>query len=159
MSLNLNKVVIAGRMTKDPEVKTTQSGLSVCTFSVAVNKRVAKDAHPEADFFTVTAWRERAEFVGKYFRKGSAICVCGQLTVNKWQDQNGNKRQDVQIVADDCLFVESKGASDGAQDAPAQTAPTQTSVYGQPTAYNPYTPPAQGAPNFEQIPLDDDLPF
>lgn len=158
MALNLNKVVIAGRLTRDPEVKTTQSGLAVCTFSVAVNKRVAKGAHPEADFFTVTAWRERAEFVEKYFRKGSAICVCGQLAVNKWQDQNGNKRQDVQIVADDCLFVESKGASDGAQNT-STTAPTQTSVYGQTPAYNSYTPPAQGAPNFEQIPMDDDLPF
>lgn len=156
MALNLNKVVIAGRLTRDPEVKTTQTGLAVCTFSVAVNKRVAKDAHPEADFFTVTAWRERAEFVGKYFRKGSAICVCGQLTLNKWQDKDGNKRQNVQITADECMFVESKGASDGAQDEPAQTAPTQTSVYGGQTPYNPYT---QTAPNFEQIPLDDSLPF
>lgn len=158
MSLNLNKVVIAGRLTRDPEIKVTQTGIAVCSFSVAVNKRVTKDNNPETNFFDVTAWRERAEFVGKYFRKGSAICVCGQLDVNKWEDRNGNKRQNVQIVADDCLFVESKSALE--EQSPQDIAPTQTSVYGtHNTAYNSYTPPAQTDQNFEQIDVDDDLPF
>ncbi len=160
MALNLNKVVVAGRLTKDPEVKVSQSGTSVCTFSIAVNRRVATGEHPEADFFTVKAFNKTASFLEQYFRKGSAICVCGRLTVNKWEDKNGNKRQDVQIIADECLFVESKGASDGAQAAPSQSAPTQTSVYaGQSqTPYNPYETGAQAA-NFEMIDIDDSLPF
>lgn len=162
MALNLAKVVLAGRMTKDPEVKVSQSGTSVCTFSVAVNRRTADGQHPEADFFTVKAFGKTADFTERYFRKGSAICVCGRLTVNRWEDKNGNKRQDVQVVADECLFVESKGASDGEQAAPSQTAPTQTSVYsGQSqTPYNPYETGAQApAANFEMIDIDDSLPF
>lgn len=159
MALNLNKVVVAGRLTKDPDVRETQSGQTVCSFSVAVNRRVAQGEHPEADFFTVKAWGKTANFVEQYFRKGSAICVCGRLTVNKWEDKNGNKRQDVQITADECLFVESKGASDGAQDS-MSTPPTGTSVYGgQAPEYSPYMPPTAAAPNFEAIGESDDLPF
>ena len=108
MALNLNKVIIAGRLCADPEVKTTQSGLSIVTVRVAVNRRTKSGDHPEADFFTVTAWRQTAEFIGKYFRKGSAICVVGSLTVRTWEDRDGNRRQSTEIIADEALFAESK---------------------------------------------------
>ena len=83
MSLNLNKVILAGRITADPELKQTPSGVSLVTFSLAVNRRFGsrdgQNQQPEADFFRITAWRNTAEFIAKYFRKGSAICICGSI--------------------------------------------------------------------------------
>lgn len=158
MALNLNKVIIAGRLCADPEVKTTQSGLSVVTVRVAVNRRTKSGEHPEADFFTVTAWRQTAEFIGKYFRKGSAICVVGSLTVRTWEDRDGNRRQSTEIVADEALFAESKqdGSQVGAQPAAAPQAPADSQ------GVNPHYSAVPGTPDgmaFEQIGEDDDLPF
>ena len=83
VSLNLNKVILAGRLTADPELKQTQSGIAVVSFSIAVNRRFAsrdsQQGQPEADFFRVTAWRSTAEFIAKYFHKGSAICITGSI--------------------------------------------------------------------------------
>ena len=97
MSLNLNKVVLAGRVTADIELKQTPSGVSVVSFTIAVNRRfVSKStdaqAQPQADFINVTAWRTTAEFISKYFHKGSAICITGSIQTRKWQDQQGNRR-------------------------------------------------------------------
>ena len=81
-NFNLNKVILGGRLTGDPELKQTQSGVSVCTFGIAVNRRFnSKDSaqQTQADFFNITAWRQSAEFVSKYFRKGSSICVVGTI--------------------------------------------------------------------------------
>lgn len=136
-SLNLNKVIIGGRLTADPEQKTTQSGLSVVSFSVAVNRKTKQGEEQKADFFNVTAWRQTAEFVSRYFHKGSSICIVGSLQNSSWQDQSGQKHYRTDIVADEVMFVDSK--SDGDQAAPSFT----------------NTP----TPKFEEIKTDDNLPF
>lgn len=143
MSLNLNKIILAGRLVADPEVKQTQSGIPVASFRIAVNRRFpAQNGQNEADFFSVTAWQKTAEFVGKYFRKGSAICICGRIENRSWTDQNGQTRMRDDIVAEEVNFVESKGA-DG------NTATPYTPAYSAPPA----------SPNFQQIGTDEDLPF
>ena len=117
MSLNLNKVILAGRLTADPEMKQTPSGVTLVTFSLAVNRRFSsrdgQNQQPEADFFRITAWRNTAEFIAKYFRKGSAICICGSIQNRSWTDQNGQKRYMTDIIAEEANFVESRNAQDG----------------------------------------------
>ena len=153
MSLNLNKVVLAGRITADPELKQTASGISVLTFTLAVNRSyVSKNSEQgerQADFISVVAWRQTAEFISKYFKKGSAICVTGSIQTRNWQDQQGNRRYATEVVADEAMFVESRNESgSGASYTPdAYTqAPSNSSNPG-------------SAPNFEDHNTDDDLPF
>ena len=106
-NFNFNKVILGGRLTADPELKTTPSGISVCTFTVAVNRRAAGDRESAADFLTVTAWRQTAEFVTRYFRKASSICVVGSIQTRTWTDrQTGQKRFATDIVADEAYFVD-----------------------------------------------------
>ena len=93
-SLNLNKVVLCGRLTADPELKQTQNGIAVVTFTLAVNRRFqprGNDAaqSQQADFISVVAWRQTAEFISKYFKKGAALCVTGSIQTRTWQDQQG----------------------------------------------------------------------
>ena len=152
-NFNLNKVILGGRLTGDPELKQTQSGVSVCTFSIAVNRRFnSKDSaqQSQADFFNITAWRQSAEFVSKYFRKGSSICVVGSIQTRSWQDNQGQRRYATEVVADEANFVDSRNENGGAQsytpDAYGMSAPSYSS--------NP-----DSAPNFEDHNTDDDLPF
>ena len=99
----LNKVILMGNLTKDPEFKTTPSGVSVTTFSIAVGRRFAKQGDEvTADFFNIVAWRNTAEFVSKYFNKGRAIVVVGSLQNRSWTDQNGQKRYITEVIADEC---------------------------------------------------------
>lgn len=98
----INSVVIMGRLIKDPELKTTQSGISVVSFTVAVDRKYQKEC--QADFLNVVAWRHTAEFVEKYFRKGSMIAVQGSIQTRKYEDKNGNNRTSVEIVADSVSF-------------------------------------------------------
>ena len=140
MSLNLNKVTLAGRLTADPELKSTPSGLSVTSFNIAVDRKTAKDAEKKTDFITIVAWRQTAEFITRYFNKGSAICVTGSIQTRQWKDQNGNNRYATEVVADEAYFVESKGTSASGGTQPATAAPVQ-------------------AANFEELDPDDDLPF
>ena len=154
MSLNLNKVVLAGRMTADPELKQTASGISVLTFTIAVNRgyvsKNSEQGERQADFISVVAWRQTAEFISKYFRKGSAICVTGSIQVRNWQDQQGQRRYATEVVADEAMFVESRGAeSSGAASYTPDT-------YGQAPSFS--SNPGS-APNFEDHNTDDDLPF
>ena len=131
-NLNLNKAIIGGRLTADPELKTTPSGLSVTTFTVAVNRRTAKAGEtPQADFINVTAWRQTAEFITKYFRKASSICIVGSIQTRSWTDQQGQKRFATEIVADEAYFVDSKSeiASTAFQN-PAQAMNTANTAYG-----------------------------
>ena len=118
-NFNFNKVILGGRLTGDPELKQTPSGVSVCSFSVAVNRRFqsqnAEGGQPQADFINVVAWRQQAEFVSKYFRKGSSICVVGSIQTRTWNDQQGQKRYATEVVADEINFVDSK--SEGSQSA------------------------------------------
>lgn len=149
MSLNLNKVILAGRIVADPELKQTQSGVALVTFRLAVNRRfTSRDAQQqaEADFFNVTAWRNTAEFIAKYFHKGSAICICGSIQNRNWTDQQGVKHYMTDIIADEANFVESRNAQDPMGGHDAYSAPA-------------YSSPAASAPKFEEIKTDDDLPF
>ncbi len=151
MSLNLNKVILAGRVVADPELKQTPNGASVVSLRIAVNRSFrSRDAQQqtEADFFTVTAWNNTAEFIAKYFHKGSAICVCGRIQNRSWTDQNGQKRYWTDIIAEEANFVESRNSQDGMNAGAPDT-------YATPS----YASPAGQAPKFEEIKTDDDLPF
>ena len=152
-SLNLNKVILCGRLTADPELKQTPSGVAVVSFTLAVNRRYQSrsadgaSAQQQADFISVVAWRERAEFIARYFRKGSALCITGSIQTRSWQDQQGQKRYTTEVVADEAMFVDSKneGGSNGQFGGDSYNAPS-------------YSSPAS-APKFEELKTDDDLPF
>ena len=154
MSLNLNKVVLAGRITADPELKQTSSGISVLSFTIAINRSyVSKNndqGERQADFINVVAWRTTAEFISKYFRKGSAICVTGSIQTRSWQDQQGQKRYVTEVVADEAAFVESRA------DAGNNQAGYGSDTYG---AAPSFSSNIGSAPNFEEHNTDDDLPF
>ena len=151
-NFNFNKVILGGRLTADPELKQTQSGIAVVSFSVAVNRRFSKNAtqQSETDFFNVTAWRQTAEFVSRYFKKGSSICVVGTIQNSTWTDQQNVKHYRTDIVADEVMFVDSRSESSGAfggdADAFGASAPS-------------FSTPEGMAPKFEEIKTDDDLPF
>ena len=154
MSLNLNKVVLAGRITADPELKQTASGISVLTFTLAVNRsyvsKSSEQGERQADFISVVAWRQTAEFISKYFKKGSAICVTGSIQTRNWQDQQGNRRYATEVVADEVSFVAS-AAQTGSMGVPGGSTYT-------PEAYS--TPAASAGPiGVEDIPSDEALPF
>ena len=114
----LNNAVIMGRLTKDPELRVTESGKSVTSFSVAVDNRFDKD---KTDLFDIIAWRQTAEFICKYFRKGSMIAVQGYIQTRMYEDKNGNKRKAVDIVADNVSFCGSKAESGSSIDVPRPT--------------------------------------
>jgi single-strand DNA-binding protein len=151
-NFNFNKVILGGRLTADPELKTTQSGIAVVSFSIAVNRRYNKNSaqQTETDFFNVTAWRTTAEFVSRYFRKGSSICVVGTIQNSTWTDQQNVKHYRTDIVADEVMFVDSRSESGafGGDDSDAfgNSAPS-------------FSTPVGNAPKFEEIKTDDDLPF
>ena len=127
--MNLNKVILAGRLTADPELKTTPSGLSVTSFTVAVDRRFGKDK--QTDFINCVAWRQTAEFITKYFVKGSAICIVGSIQTRKYTDKNGNNRTAVEVLADEATFVESrKNTAEGA-DTPEAEHYTQPEAYAE----------------------------
>ena len=109
-NLNLNKVVLAGRLTADPELKLTPGNVSVVTGSIAVNRppRVVNNQKvTECDFINFTAWRKTAEFIAKYFKKGSAICVTGSIQTRTWDGNDGQKRYATEVVVDEAMFVDS----------------------------------------------------
>ena len=149
-NFNFNKVILGGRLTADPELKTTQTGIAVVSFSIAVNRRKSAGQQNETDFFNVTAWRQTAELVARYFRKGSSICVVGTIQNRNWTDQDNVKRYRTDIVADEVMFVDSRSESSGAfggdADAFGASAPS-------------FSTPEGMAPKFEEIKTDDDLPF
>lgn len=163
-NFNFNKVILGGRLTADPELRSTPNGVQVTTFSVAVNRRYtsANEQQPQADFINVVAWRQQAEFVSRYFRKGSSICVVGSLQTRSWTDQNGQKRYATEVVADEINFVDSKGEGPAGRQGGA-------APYGNAPAAAPYTPASYGgssyagssdnAPRFEEMSNEDDLPF
>lgn len=143
---SFNKVIIIGNISSEVELKQTQSGTSVCSFNVAVN-RFSKEPGEEkkADFFTVVAWSAKAEFVSRYFSKGKPILVCGRLENRPWTDKNGNKRVSTEIIAEEVSFV--GGTSENTTEAKSEPST--------------YVPNAYGGNNsqFEEVPNDGDLPF
>lgn len=114
----LNKVVIMGRFTKDPELRRTGSGTAVTSFSMACDRDFkSKSGDKETDFIEVVAWKNTAEFVSKYFSKGRMAVVEGRLQIRDWTDKAGNKRITAEIVADNVYFADSKRDSDSAYNA------------------------------------------
>lgn len=104
----INLVVLSGRLTADAELKTTTSGVSVTNFNIAVDRRVRSGEERQTDFITVVAWRQTAEFITKYFRKGSMIGIEGSIQTRKYTDKNGNNRTAFEVVANNVHFLESK---------------------------------------------------
>ena len=103
-----NLVVLTGRLTADPELKTTPNGISVTTFSIAVDRRYRSGEERQTDFINIVAWRSSAEFITKYFKKGSLIGIEGSIQTRRYQDKNGNNRTAFEVVANNVQFVESK---------------------------------------------------
>ncbi len=134
----MNKLTIIGNLTRDPELRTTTSGISVCSFTVAVNRKRQQDKEPEADYFRVTAWRERGEICAKYLQKGKKVCVIGPVSVSvNTSNTNGKTYANLEVTAEEVEFLS------GRQEAPEQQQP------------EPVKDPETG---FEQVNLDD-LPF
>ena len=155
-NFNLNKVILGGRLTADPELRQTSSGIPVCSFSVAVNRRTSAEGAQQADFINVIAWRNQAEFLCRFFRKGSSICVVGSIQTRSWTDQNNQKRYSTDVVADEINFVDSKGESPAGKQTGTRLASQYTpESYGNPS----FSSQDEDAPRFEDIPNDDDLPF
>ena len=141
---SFNKVILIGNMTADPELKQTASGISVCSFNIAINRRFSKEGEQACDFISIVSWRQQAEFVSKYFKKGMPILICGQLQTRTWTDNQGNKRYATEVVADEVSFVGNNESSTEAKSEPSTYVPT---AYG------------GNNPHFEEIPNDGDLPF
>lgn len=154
----LNKVILMGRLTANPELRHTNNGIPVTSFTLAVNRRFTRQGEQQqTDFIDIVAWRGTAEFVSKYFTKGQLVAVCGSLQTRNWQDQNGNNRKSVEVSADEVHFAEPKRSG---SPAPAATpfgndfpAPNQAPAPSEPS----FT--AGSVDDFEEIDVDDDLPF
>lgn len=112
----LNKVVIMGRLTRDPELRYTQSEIPVARFSLAVDRNYSKDKEKETDFFDVVAWRNQAEFVSKYFSKGQLVCVEGRLQRRSWTDKNNQTRYAYEIIAESAYFTGAKKNNESAEE-------------------------------------------
>lgn len=155
----LNRVILMGRLVADPELKTTASGVSVTSFRIAVDRSYVKSGEErKADFIDIVCWRQQAEFVCRYFGKGSLIAVEGQLQTRTYQAKDGTNRYVVEVVADNISFTgerrDSQGGYSQSYSAPAQ--PAQPQAPAQPA------PSYQSGSNsdFQEVSLeDDDLPF
>ncbi|MBQ7377250.1 MAG: single-stranded DNA-binding protein [Clostridia bacterium] len=155
---SFNKVILVGNLTADPELKQTPTGISVCRFSIAVQRRFARSGdqngqQPTADFFNIVAWRQSAEFVARYFKKGRPILVCGQLQNRNWTDPQGVKHYATDIVADEVSFVDSNRSS--------ESAGTDNQSQYTPDAYGSNASSNAGGNNaaFEEMQGDESLPF
>lgn len=148
-SLNLNKVIIAGHLTSDVELKQTPAGITVTSFTVAVNRRRDKEGNTETDFINCVAWRQTAETVARYFKKGSSICLVGRIQVRSWDDQNGQKRWATEVIADEAYFVDNKGEAVGGGQVVTGRINEASARFTEPT----------GTFNMKDVPTDEDLPF
>lgn len=131
---SFNKVILMGRLVAAPELKRTSSGLPVTSFTLAVDRKYIKDAEKKTDFINVVAWRQTAEFICKYFGKGSAIIICGELQTRSWTDDAGKKHYATEVMASEVSFAESKKNSEEAA-------------------------PEADADGFVRVDPDEDLPF
>ncbi len=140
----MNKLTIIGNLTKDPELRTTSSGIAVCSFTVAVNRRKKAEGQPEADFFRVSAWRQLGDNCQRYLAKGRKVAVVGAVSVNTYQASDGSTRAQLEITADDVEFLSSRNEEGGAYPA----AP----------ASKPKSEAAPDLAGYEEV-EDEDLPF
>lgn len=158
----LNRIIIMGRLTRDPELRYTQSQIPVASFTVAVDRDYSgrDGGEKQTDFIDCAAWRQTAEFVSRYFRKGSMAVVSGRLQSRKWQDRDGNNRTSWEVIADSCYFGEAKRDNTSA----GNYAPLSGNYGGGHSQSQQYKP-ATGAidvkpPDFQELPDDDEeLPF
>ena len=144
---SFNKVILIGYLTAAPELKQTQSGESVTSFSIGVSRKYSKNN--ESDFINIVAWKNTAEFISRYFKKGDPILVCGRIQTRTWTDNQGQKRYATEVVADEASFVVNKA------EESSDTPPNPASLGG-----NGNTPSAYGGnQQYEPLPNDSDLPF
>ena len=160
----LNRIVLMGRLTRDPELRRTQSGTAVVSFSVACDRDyAAQGAERETDFIDIVAWRGTAEFVEKYFSKGRMIVVGGRLQIRNWQDKEGNKRRSAEVVADNVYFGDSKrDSADSGFNQPQGYAQSFNQIPQQPQqpAYQAPQNVSAAPSDFSMLSDDDpDLPF
>ena len=151
----MNKVILIGRLCADPEFRQTTSGIAVCRIRIAVNRPKQKDKEQQADFINCTAWRSTAEFIARYFSKGSKIVVEGQLRNNDYTDQNNVKHYSIDVLIEGVEFGESKGTGGGSQPQTYQQ---------QPAAPRPAAPAEEPLSlgdlgEFEEILSDGEVPF
>ena len=155
--MSFNKVILVGNLTAQPELKTTNTGLAVCNFSLAVNRKFAKQGEQSVDYINICTWRASAEFVGKYAKKGNSLLVCGSLQTRNYTNAQGQKVYVTEVVADEVSFA-------GNNNAPTNGGQPRVSVpqtNGNGYVPNAYGSPnfAQSSPNFEELPDSDGLPF
>ena len=146
-----NRAILIGRLVADPEMRTTPNGINVARFRIAVDRPYSKNAERKADFITIVAWRQQAEFVCRYFSKGKAIGVEGSIQTGDYTDRDGNKRYTVEVSADRVFFVESKSASNGGNEGMSFGVPANAN------AGVSYSSGSEG--DFQVIDDDNDLPF
>ena len=150
----LNHIAIMGRLTRDPELRRTQSGTAVASFTIAVDRDYSSkdDGSKETDFVDIVAWRSTADFVSRYFSKGRMAVVSGRLQMRKWEDKNGNKRTSAEVVADSVYFGDSKRDTDNGS--------SNESSYASHAAAAPAVPADPPAKDFSLLEDDDEeLPF
>lgn len=121
----LNHITIMGRLTRDPELRRTGSGVAVASFTIACDRDFSKDGQKETDFIDVTAWRNTAEFVSKYFSKGRMAVISGRLQIRSYTDKDGNKRKAAEVVAENVYFGDSKNSNNSVDNSGSVTAPAQ----------------------------------
>lgn len=161
----LNRIIIMGRLVRDPELRTTQSGISVTSFTLAVDRdfKSRDSGEKSTDFIDVVAWRQTAEFVCKYFGKGRMAVAEGRLQIRDWKDRDGNNRRSAEVVADNVYFADSKRDSAGGDSygaAPAYGAPAAPAYGGGQSYGGGYGAPGGDSSGFAEIDdQDGDLPF
>lgn len=164
----LNHIVLMGRLTRDPELRRTGSGIAVASFSLAVDRDFGSrdGGEKETDFIDIVAWRNTAEFVSKYFTKGRMAVVSGRLQIRNWNDKDGNKRRSAEVVADNIYFGDSKRDSQADFGAPygASYGSAPAAAYGAapaaPASFGAHSMPAAPVSDFAMLEDDDDqLPF
>ena len=162
----LNHIVLMGRLTRDPELRRTGSGVAVASFTLAVDRDfAAQGAERETDFVDIVAWRNTAEFVSKYFTKGRMAVVSGRLQIRNWTDKEGNKRRSAEVVADNVYFGESKRGNEGASSYNSSYGNSNSGYTGNPAPAPSYgggysAPAAAPASDFAMLEDDDaQLPF
>lgn len=154
----LNKAILMGRLTRDPELRHTQSNIAVATFPIAVERDYRRNdsGQREVDFIDIVTWRNTAEFVSKWFRKGQQVVISGRIQTRTWQDRDGNNRRTVEVVADDCYFADSK--RDNVTSAPMEApAPMDEHIFA--SAQSDFSPAAINSDFEELIGEDTELPF
>lgn len=151
----MNKVILMGRLVRDPELRTTQSNIAVCTFTLAVDRRF-KNANGErqADFIQIVAWRQQAEFASRYFKQGSRMAVVGSLQTRTWDDAQGNKRYTTEVQAEEVYFADSKRA-DSADFSQGSSTYSNDRTQGRSTSANPF--PSFGERTSSEKPSYDDV--